>query len=586
MRWTLISDAGDAPAPRYGHSVVSLEARDDWAAEVVVLYGGTTKNASDKKVVYGDVAVFDVGREKWWKPEIKSNASPVARAFHSAVAIGSKMYMFGGHIAMLDQGGTHEKGTTVRAYFNDIWYLNLDTWEWREVAVDEDLRPPPRDLSQMTHIGGNRLLIFGGRGESGKALNDLWSFDILRKKWTHMQAVGPTPGVRMKHALAYVQGRVLLYGGETSSGSFYDDLWQLRVEMDRWQWRVIKTRPKPPGRSGHAVAGCGTYLLCFGGHVSASGFSGVFSRTHHYSSDLWLLDLTTGRWIKLKPQDEATPGERVCPTLLKVGASRLMLFGGRDKMNVFSDTWWLEMDPGDSQPPSPSARSISSFASGMLPTHASGVPRPRSQSNLMGEQATGFWASMVPNLYGSTPSAPPESEKSWEGSHGRIPRYKSSDSLRLDSETGATPIGAGSAQLQDLMSQFDLDIKRAPQDVTGTSPFCDAEIDSALATIGRPISIDNDGNPPESPDIFSQCVKAGRRILSRMPVSEFPVGNLWLLMSDYRRLASNYDVLKAWREGSPGDCLGRFVHMKHEEVRLRDVPVILGEYKRLLEIEL
>ena len=58
--------------------------------------------------------------------------------------------------------------------------LLQDNWEWKELQVDEDCRPPRRDLAAMIHIGGDIILLFGGRSDTGKALNDLWLFDIER----------------------------------------------------------------------------------------------------------------------------------------------------------------------------------------------------------------------------------------------------------------------------------------------------------------------------------------------------------------------------------------------------------------------
>lgn len=62
-----------------------------------------------------------------------------------------------------------------------LWIgIDQETWEWHELRVEEEWRPSPRDLSQVVHIGGSKLLVFGGRAENGKVLNDLWGFDVTR----------------------------------------------------------------------------------------------------------------------------------------------------------------------------------------------------------------------------------------------------------------------------------------------------------------------------------------------------------------------------------------------------------------------
>ena len=51
----------------------------------------------------------------WFHPST-TNARPHARAFHSAVAVGSLFYIFGGHVFLKEIKGLHK--------FNDLWCLN------------------------------------------------------------------------------------------------------------------------------------------------------------------------------------------------------------------------------------------------------------------------------------------------------------------------------------------------------------------------------------------------------------------------------------------------------------------------------
>lgn len=118
MRWTVIdANQADAPAPRYGHAAVVVDARDDWGTELVIVHGGATKLSSDQESFLEDVSVFQVECEAWVRPQISSPLLPGPRAFHSAVAVGKTFVFFGGQALI--------PNTTSRTTFNDVWILSV-----------------------------------------------------------------------------------------------------------------------------------------------------------------------------------------------------------------------------------------------------------------------------------------------------------------------------------------------------------------------------------------------------------------------------------------------------------------------------
>lgn len=53
-----------------------------------------------------------------------------------------------------------------------------DDWEWRRVELaPASPLPPKRDMAALLDAGDGRLLLFGGRSEAQRALNDCWVFD-------------------------------------------------------------------------------------------------------------------------------------------------------------------------------------------------------------------------------------------------------------------------------------------------------------------------------------------------------------------------------------------------------------------------
>lgn len=67
------------------------------------------------------VVLHQVDSGTWSAADILPDSSPGPRAFHSAVAQGGRMLVFGGHILTFDA----EQNRKRRNFFNDIWQLHL-----------------------------------------------------------------------------------------------------------------------------------------------------------------------------------------------------------------------------------------------------------------------------------------------------------------------------------------------------------------------------------------------------------------------------------------------------------------------------
>lgn len=62
-------------------------------------------------------------------------------------------------------------------------------WQWRQLPCDTSSSPAKRDMASLLHLGDGQLLLFGGRSEQGKALQDTWTYNIDRcgyvQLWLH-----------------------------------------------------------------------------------------------------------------------------------------------------------------------------------------------------------------------------------------------------------------------------------------------------------------------------------------------------------------------------------------------------------------
>nr|CAB3492560.1 unnamed protein product [Digitaria exilis] len=158
MHWVRADSSdfgGDRPAPRSGHTAVSI------GKSKVVVFGGF----ADKRFL-SDVSVYDVDNKLWYTPECTGNGSdgqagPSPRSFHVAVVIDCNMFIFGGR-----SGGKR---------LGDFWMLDTDLWQWSEMTGFGDL-PSPREFAAASAIGNRKIVMYGG-WDGKKWLSDVYIMD-------------------------------------------------------------------------------------------------------------------------------------------------------------------------------------------------------------------------------------------------------------------------------------------------------------------------------------------------------------------------------------------------------------------------
>nr|CAB3502909.1 unnamed protein product [Digitaria exilis] len=341
MHWVRADSSdfgGDRPAPRSGHTAVSI------GKSKVVVFGGF----ADKRFL-SDVSVYDVDNKLWYTPECTGNGSdgqagPSPRAFHVAVVIDCNMFIFGGR-----SGGKR---------LGDFWMLDTDLWQWSEMTGFGDL-PSPREFAAASAIGNRKIVMYGG-WDGKKWLSDVYIMDTMSLEWTELAVTGSVPPARCGHSATMIEKRLLIFGGRDN-------------ETPGWtQLKLPGQSPSP--RCGHSVTSGGPYLLLFGGH----GTGGWLSRYDVYYNECIILDRVSVQWKRL-PTGNEPPPPRAYHSMTSIG-SRFLLFGGFDGKNTFGDLWWLvpEDDPiakRDLAPNVDSARKPSTVAG------------DAQQSNLKGSQA-------------------------------------------------------------------------------------------------------------------------------------------------------------------------------------------------------
>lgn len=134
--------------------------------------------------------------------------------------------------------------------------------------------------------------------------------------------------------------------------------------------------------------------------------------------------------------------------------------------------------------------------------------------------------------------------------------------------------------IEALYSFFDIDREQAETPIAAAQPD-DQYIDSALISFAQ---ASNPDLPPQRN--HKSAMVAARHVLMQTEAKEFKLGNLWLLLTDYKRLLLKGDVLQAWREEQAtgkSHLKTRFLHVTMETLRLSDLPELLLDYRHLVE---
>lgn len=224
--WIKVSPGGGSdPSARDG---VAL-AYDPIAAETI-LFGGTDASG-DRNDTWAWTGTA-------WNNHTPGGTQPAARSGHSMVydAAHDRVVMFGGI-----GGGT---------VLGDTW--TWDGFSWTNVTP-AGTNPPPRLNAPLAYDARRgRVVMFGGWQNlyTASLMNDTWEWDGT--SWTMIVSSTPPPRVRYGHMLTYdaARGRVVLFGGRTTSTTYASDVW----EWDGTTWHPISLEVRPSGRIGGGLA--------------------------------------------------------------------------------------------------------------------------------------------------------------------------------------------------------------------------------------------------------------------------------------------------------------------------------------------
>jgi hypothetical protein len=188
---------------------------------------------------------------------------------------------------------------------------------------------------------GQRLVLFGGKDDSDKRSNTVWTLDATRYTWQRFETTGDVPSPLEDHVLVYdpVGRRMILHGGQgvIVAGT----TWSLDLEARRWRQLPDS---KGPQREDHTAVydSRGKRMIVFGGqHANA-----VYD-------DVWALDLDPQSkkfeaWHNgIHPSEKGPEARYDHVSVFDAKKNRMLIYGGWDGDDCVDDTWAIDLEDWD-----------------------------------------------------------------------------------------------------------------------------------------------------------------------------------------------------------------------------------------------
>ncbi|EFO95506.1 hypothetical protein CRE_09400 [Caenorhabditis remanei] len=268
------------------------------------------------------------------------------RVNHAAVAIGSKVYTFGGYCS----GETTDSHDPL-----DVHVLDTENYRWLKldpVYFHENRLFTLPELNQLSEVpekmGGTvpyqryghtaveyngKAYVWGGRNDDYGACNLMHEYDPAKNMWRKVEIDGFIPPSRDGHTAVIWNNQMFVFGGfEEDSQRFSQETYVF--DFGTATWREMHTKNTPPlWRDFHTASVIDGVMYIFGGRSDHNGQVGdehLFHTTQDlYDDTLMALNLTTGVWTKQEIPADATcrPGGRRSHSTWVYGG-KMYMFGG------------------------------------------------------------------------------------------------------------------------------------------------------------------------------------------------------------------------------------------------------------------
>lgn len=208
---------------------------------------------------------------------------------------------------------------------------------WVLLSISGD-KPAPR-FNHAAAVIGNKIIVVGGEPSTG-LLDDVQVLNFETFSWTTASSklyLSPS-SLPLKipackgHSLVSYGKKALLIGGKTDPGSDRISVWAFDTESECWSLMEAKG-DIPVARNGHSVVRASSYLILFGGEDAK----------RRKLNDLHMFDLKSLTWLPLHYTGTA-PSPRLNHVAALYDDKVLYIFGGSSKSKTLNDLYSLDFE--------------------------------------------------------------------------------------------------------------------------------------------------------------------------------------------------------------------------------------------------
>lgn len=203
------------------------------------IYGHTTVAYGDKVYMWGGrnnavacdtLSCFDLTTLEWSTPTV-SGMVPYAKDGHTACVIGNKMYVFGGFEYLTDQ------------YSQEVHCLNLDTMQWTFINATgtppshRDFHTAVAVGTRMYIYGGRGDLNSPYNSQEEVYCPQIYYLDTVAEKWVALTPRGTWPEGRRSHSAWLYQDYMYIFGGfNGNTKTHFNDLYRYSIKDNVWEY--------------------------------------------------------------------------------------------------------------------------------------------------------------------------------------------------------------------------------------------------------------------------------------------------------------------------------------------------------------
>lgn len=267
-----------------------------------------------------------------WTVELEGGPK---RVNHAAVAIGDRIYSFGGYCT----GVNYETTTPM-----DVHVLDTVSLRWQLIQLEEPESPsiPYQRYGHTAVTYDENAFIWGGRNDKDGACNVLYGFSSSTHSWFKPTVLGTIPNARDGHSACVINNKMFVFGGyEEETDRFSNEIFCLDFSTFTWSL-VVPCQGEPARwRDFHTATGVGNLMYIFGGRSDHGG--NIYTNNEVYCNKLQIFDTLNRLWIEPETTGVLPIGRRSHSAFVYKGY--LYIFGGYNGKHNYHFRDVLRFDP-------------------------------------------------------------------------------------------------------------------------------------------------------------------------------------------------------------------------------------------------